>query len=198
MASTFPSCLRPRTTCLHPPLFACISPAPSLSPPPPPPPPPLHPHSPIPPPHPALLCAFSLRQLLATPQRFVSRQRFHCLSLQLMQRSYVLEFFLQTLVKKGHTQQREMFRMQKVNGAPAYRHGITRLQYAHNVRMAGAYGCGVRCSCRGAAVCLSLDCFLQHVYEFCVEETRFRVRDGAYGCVCSVVATGRNMGERVG
>jgi hypothetical protein len=32
----------------------------------------------------------------------------------LLLRSYVLEFFLQTLVKKGHVPQRQMLRMQKV------------------------------------------------------------------------------------
>lgn len=31
-----------------------------------------------------------------------------------LRRSYVLEFFLQTLVKKGHVPQRQMLRMQKV------------------------------------------------------------------------------------
>ena len=76
--------------------------------------------------------------------------------------------------------------------------GTTCLLHADNLRVAGAHGCGVRCSCRGAAVRLSLDCLVQHVHEFCVEEARFRVRDGAYGRMCSVVAASRDMGKRVG
>jgi hypothetical protein len=38
---------------------------------------------------------------------------------------------------------------------------------------------------------------VQRVHEFCVEEARFRVRDGAYGGMCSVVAASRDMGNLV-
>ena len=75
--------------------------------------------------------------------------------------------------------------------------GMTCQLHADNLRLAGAHGCGVRCSCRRAAVRLSLDCLVQHVHEFCVEEARFRVCDGAYGGMCSVVAASRDMGNLV-